>query len=171
MAKGAAIHRMTQPDAPLKDSANVLLVRLNEVFSWADSVKDPANVEELHNMRIAAKRFRYTLEIFAPVLGKDAQSFLKTAEELQEQLGLIHDCDVLFPLLMETLQEEMERERKKALKSNGGPPPFLAAEGLAALLSRKREEREKRYHDFIAYWEKLPPESLTERLAALVSKS
>ena len=170
MAKGAAIYRMTQPDAPLKDSANVLLVRLNEMFGWAESIHDPTNVEELHNMRIAAKRFRYTLEIFAPVLGPEAQTFLKTAEDIQEQLGQIHDCDVLFPLLMTTLQEEMDREKRKALKSDGGPPPFMAAEGLAALISRKREEREKRYADFIAYWEKLPPESLTERLAALVSK-
>ncbi len=170
MAKGAPIHRMTQPDAPLKDSANVLLVRLNEMLAWAESIHDPANVEELHNMRIAAKRFRYTVEIFAPVLGPDALAFLKTAEDIQEQLGLIHDCDVLFPLLMETLQEEMDREKRKALKSDGGPPPFMAAEGLAALISRKREERKQRYSDFITYWEKLPPESLVDRLAQLTSK-
>lgn len=170
MAKGAAIHRMTQPDAPLKDSANVLLVRLNEMFSWAESIHDPANIEELHNMRIAAKRFRYTLEIFAPVLAPDAQSFLKVAEEIQEQLGAIHDCDVLFPLLMATLQEEMEREKRKALKPSGGLPAFSAAEGLAGLLARKRAEREKRYRDFIAYWENLPPDSLRDRLAQLIEK-
>jgi hypothetical protein len=76
---------------------------------------------------------------------------------------------VLLPLLHETLEKEMERERKRAMKRGGGLPPFLAAEGLVALMTRKREERERRYRDFLAYWDALPPEGLVDRFARLVA--
>jgi CHAD domain-containing protein len=169
MAKGFAIHKLTQPDGTLRESAPVLLIRLNEMMEWASSIHDPACVAELHSMRIAAKRLRYTLEIFAPTLGPDAPKLLKIAEDIQEQIGLIHDCDVLLPLLHQTLEKEMDRERKKAMKKGGGLPPFLAAEGLVALMARKRAERQQRYRDFLAYWDRLPPEGLVDRFTRLVA--
>jgi CHAD domain-containing protein len=169
MAKGFAIHKLTQPDRSLRESAPVLLVRLNEMIDWSALIHDPARVPELHNMRIAAKRLRYTLEIFAPTLGPDAPKLLKTAESIQEQIGLIHDCDVLVPLLHATLEKEMERERKRAMKRGGGLPPFLAAEGLVALMARKRQERERLYRDFLAFWDALPPEGLVNRFTRLVA--
>lgn len=165
MAKGVPIYKLTQPDKPLRDSAPVVLVRLQEMYDWAPSIRDPQNVEELHNMRIAAKRLRYTMEVFAPVLGKDFAGALKTVEDIQERIGAIHDADVLVPLLEATLEKETERERKKALKKRGGGPPrFSAAEGLAPLIARRRQERERLYHDFIAFWDALPPEAFFARV-------
>lgn len=168
MAKGVPIYKLTQTDKKMRASASVLLVRLSEMMEWAESVHDPARVEELHNMRIAAKRLRYTLEVFAPALGDEANSVLETVAALQEQLGLIHDCDVLVPLLTATMEKEAEVERKKSLKKGATLPPYLAAEGLSALIARKKEERETRYADFIKTWEALPPASLTDRFNKLV---
>lgn len=168
MAKGVPIYKLTQPDAPLRASAGVLLVRLQEMFDWSQAIHDPQNVEDLHNMRIAAKRLRYTMELFAPCFGKGFAQTLKTVEEIQERIGAIHDGDVLLPLLIQTLEKECEREKKQALRKGGGPPRFLAAEGLAALIAKKRAEREQRYHEFIAFWEALPPSALFERITQLV---
>lgn len=168
MAKGVPIYKLTQTDKPLRTSAPVLLVRVSELMEWAESAHDPTCVEELHNMRIAAKRLRYTLEVFAPALGEEAASVVELVTDIQEQLGQIHDCDVLIPLLQETMDKEAERERKQALKKGATLPPYLAAEGLSALIARKKEERETRYHDFIRFWDALPPQSLTERFNKLV---
>ncbi|MDX1934465.1 MAG: CHAD domain-containing protein [Capsulimonadales bacterium] len=168
MAKAVPIHKLTHPDQKLGMSAPVLLVRLNEMLEWAAAVHDPACVEELHNMRISAKRLRYTMELFLPALDPAAAGVLRTVEEIQGQLGDIHDCDVLLPVLRETMEDEMERERKKALRAGNGPPPFLAAEGLIALQRRKQEERRRRYEKFIAYWDALPPEEFADRLRHLV---
>ena len=52
-------------------SAAVIRVRLGEVTEYAPAILDPANVTELHDMRIAVKRLRYTLEVFAPALPPD----------------------------------------------------------------------------------------------------
>ena len=171
MAKGVPIYKLTQPNAPLRDSAAVILVRMQEMYEWAAAMRDPKNVEDLHNMRIAAKRLRYTMEIFAPCFGPEFVPILKTVEEIQERIGAIHDCDVLLPLLARTLDKETEREKKQALRKGGGPPPFLAAEGLVALAARKQAEREKRYHEFVAFWDALPPDTLFRTLSRLVQSS
>lgn len=46
-----------------------------------------------HDLRIAIKRFRYTIENFLPVLH---QSFSSDLKEIQDILGEIHDLDVLW---------------------------------------------------------------------------
>ena len=168
MAKGAPIHKLTQPNAPLRDSAPVILVRVQEMFDWAPAMRDPENMEELHNMRIAAKRLRYTMELFAPCFDEEFQQALKTVEAIQERIGTIHDCDVLLPLLCRTLDKETEREKKKALRKGGSPPLFVAAEGLAPLISRKQAERERLFHEFVAFWDALPPSRLFETIQQAV---
>lgn len=165
MAKAAPINKLTKPGHLLFDSASVLIVRWHELMAWAEAAHDPENVTELHNMRIAAKRLRYTLEIFAPVLRSESTVF-PSITELQERIGAIHDCDVLFPLLRKTLEAEIKREGKS---NAAGPPPFLAAEGLVALLTRKREERRALYNDFIQWWDALPPHKLAEDLEQLIA--
>lgn len=169
MAKAAPIYKLTQPDAPLLSSATVICVRLGEMWDFAQAVLDPANVSELHDMRIAAKRLRYTLELFAPVLPKaDMEAVLATIADLQEKLGAIHDCDMMIPLLAQTIRQEEARERKKALRKKAELPPFFAAEGLIPLMQRKQAERESGYEAFRAWWIALPPETLRARVSALV---
>jgi CHAD domain-containing protein len=168
MAKGVPIHKLTKPDEPLRHSAPALIIRANEMLDWAAAAHDPACIAELHNMRIAAKRLRYTMEIFAPTLGPKADKLLKMVEDIQERLGAIHDCDVMIPLLEQALEKEINRERKIARRGDS-PPPHVAAEGLIPLMQKKRAEREKRYREFIQFWDKLPPEKMMSDLIELAS--
>jgi CHAD domain-containing protein len=48
--------------------------------------------EELHQMRIAAKRLRYAAEAAAPVIGQPAQRTARAAERVQTLLGEFHDA-------------------------------------------------------------------------------
>ena len=51
--------------APTGKNARALArTRLDELYSWSDFVDDPYRIRELHDLRIAAKRLRYSLEIF-----------------------------------------------------------------------------------------------------------
>lgn len=168
MAKGAPIYKLTQPDLPLRDSAPVILIRLQEMYDWSTAIRDPQRVDELHNMRIAAKRLRYTMEIFSPCFGREFSRALSRVEEIQERIGAIHDCDVLVPLLTQTLEKEARRERKRALNEGGGPPTQMAAEGLAPLIAGKLGERSRLYHEFIAFWDALPPETLFQTITRLI---
>jgi CHAD domain-containing protein len=53
-----------------------------------------ANVEGLHEFRIACKRLRYTVETFSDVLPPDKITLASVATRLQKRLGDIHDIDV-----------------------------------------------------------------------------
>jgi len=52
--------------------------------------RHPAD-DDLHEVRIRAKRCRYTTEILRPVMGGDAQRLARALAELQGALGDIHD--------------------------------------------------------------------------------
>jgi len=66
------------------------------VFPWAD-------VETLHELRIAAKWLRYELEFFGEVLGPDAPRLLERVVALQDHLGTLHDADVATKLARDLL--------------------------------------------------------------------
>ena len=53
-------------------------------------------------MRIAAKRLRYTQEIFAPCFPDKEYKWLSDqVKSVQEQIGEIHDADVRGPLFQD----------------------------------------------------------------------
>ncbi len=88
------------PDGPSIDNARrIAAVRQAELESFVPRVLDPLETEALHDMRIAAKRLRYVLELFAPMLGEAAAATAKRARALQDALGEIHDCDELLARL------------------------------------------------------------------------
>ena len=88
------------PDGLLVDNMRrVILVRLDELHSFIPDALDPEKIEESHDMRIAAKRLRYLLELSEPLFGKPAKKGAKVAKDIQGMLGEIHDCDELLPLV------------------------------------------------------------------------
>ncbi|HET7524283.1 MAG TPA: CHAD domain-containing protein [Acidimicrobiales bacterium] len=58
--------------------------------SVSDLPHQPAD-DDLHEVRIRAKRCRYTTEILQPVMGDDARRLVRVLAELQGVLGDIHD--------------------------------------------------------------------------------
>ena len=66
------------------------------VFTWAD-------VETLHELRIASKWLRYTLEFFGETLGPDSGRLLQRVVALQDYLGCLHDADVATKLARDLL--------------------------------------------------------------------
>jgi CHAD domain-containing protein len=56
------------------------------------------NYELLHPFRLRGKRFRYTLEVFAPCYGDALDSKLRALRGLQDRMGAISDCLVVLTL-------------------------------------------------------------------------
>ena len=116
------------PDRRIRPNARrVLAVRIDEVYSFDGLVADPANVNELHDLRIACKRLRYLLEIFAIAFDEDLEPFIDEVKGLQDLLGDIHDCDVQIP------------------HARGAPAPgWTGREGEAARRAGRRRRRRPR---------------------------
>jgi len=92
-----------------KMSAAVILDRLKELEKLSESLYQPFEIESLHDMRIAAKRLRYALELFQQCWGRSLQTFAKNAARMQTALGEVHDCDVWI----ESLGKYISQARKQ----------------------------------------------------------
>jgi CHAD domain-containing protein len=157
------------PDGPLRDNARRIIdVRAKEVRSFSPAVLDPLNVEALHDMRIAAKRLRYVLELTAPVFGAGAEKAAKRAKKLQDLLGEIHDCDVTIPRVERHIAwlrlEDAATLREAAGKRASDLDPAAAREaphrlryrGLETLIAYLRARRDVLYARFLREWERDP---------------
>jgi CHAD domain-containing protein len=85
------------PAGPLRPNvARIVSVRLDDLRAFVDDALAPDASKAQHDMRIAAKRLRYVLEIFAPCLGEEAETARRAAKQLQSVLGDLHDCDLML---------------------------------------------------------------------------
>lgn len=147
-------------DGKLSTNAPLMLhTRLEELFSFADCVLDEARVDELHNMRIAAKRLRYTLEIFGSCFGDEPfNRIYDTVKKIQEQIGEIHDADVRVPLL------------EVFLAHNKVSRPEIEI-GLNFLIAQQKADRTKRFASFAAYWHKISKLNFKRQFVTMLSES
>ena len=169
------------PGRRLRPNARrIMAVRIDEVHSYDGLVADPARVTELHDMRIACKRLRYLLEIFAIAFDEDLEPFIAEVRGLQDLLGDIHDCDVQVPMLEDHLAWLDEREAAGARAVVAAAAPARPRRGRAperafrefrgrldaarraderigvhALIARRRAEREALYARFLDEWRRL----------------
>ena len=108
-----------RPEPVFRDvSRAIILDRLREFEKLSNSLFEPFEVEALHEMRIAAKRLRYAVELFQPCWPRSNATVAKRAARLQTALGDLHDCDVWIEVLgkqMLRARKQKEKERVVAL--------------------------------------------------------
>jgi CHAD domain-containing protein len=105
------------PGAPLRPNVSLIVrVRLDEMRGFADEALATDAGGSQHDMRIAAKRLRYVLEIFSSCLGEEAEEARRAAKRLQSVLGDLHDCDLMLPKVeqIESVARQL-RERRERL--------------------------------------------------------
>jgi CHAD domain-containing protein len=113
--------RGLEPEAPLRlNAARIVQTRLDELRALVEPALDPGAANAQHDLRIAAKRLRYVLEITEKCFGDEAVA----ARELQGVLGEVHDCDVMLPRA-------------------------VGIESLEALLRTRRALLFRRFHDLV----------------------
>src|SRR5215467_11008658 len=85
MAKAKPITGL-DPQAPTGKNARIIAkIRLEELFSWESYVDNPYHIQELHNLRIAAKRLRYTFEVFEDVFPLASKDIVKELVQIQDE--------------------------------------------------------------------------------------
>jgi CHAD domain-containing protein len=84
------------PDEPYRRAgARIVRVRARELFEHADGVLDTRDIERVHDMRVASRRLRAVLEIFAPCFPpSEFRGVLKDVKQLADALGERRDPDV-----------------------------------------------------------------------------
>ncbi|MEX1169666.1 MAG: CHAD domain-containing protein [Chloroflexota bacterium] len=83
----------TQPHRIRDTTASRIWTAYEHVRGYESSLRW-ADVETLHELRIAGKWLRYTLEFVREALGDDSAPLIAKVTALQDHLGLLNDADV-----------------------------------------------------------------------------
>jgi hypothetical protein len=170
------------PDGTLADNAErIVRVRLDELCGFMPTAADPDEVVALHDMRIAAKRLRYILEVTGPCFGPYARTATRLVKELQDLLGEIHDCDVQIPATAASAERLLEADADAlvALAGDAGDldPQLLAQAphlrdhtGVAALQAHLRARRRVLFAQFLEQWGELERKGFRARLEYAVGE-
>jgi CHAD domain-containing protein len=135
--------------------------RLSTLLSYGPWVLHPEAVAEHHATRIAAKKLRYTMEIYGSVYRNNLEKPLARVKKMQEILGDIHDCDVWIDHISTVLLRE-----RTLLRSGRGTkrPDTTTLSSLKVLLHNRETERKRRYRQFVRYWQSLARVQLWDEL-------
>jgi hypothetical protein len=152
------------PAGALADNAErIIRTRLDELCGFMPAAADPTEVRALHDMRIAAKRLRYILEITAPCFGEYADTAIRHTKALQDLLGEIHDCDEQGPAVAAVLEELIAADARVLAERHAGSedldpaavrraPHHAVYPGIAALLVHIRARRALLFANFLELW-------------------
>lgn len=136
--------------------------RLESLLALADCVPSPDAAARQHEMRIAAKRLRYTLEILAPLDAEVLRPALRAAKQLQELLGEMHDSAVWAA----TLPRFLERERQRTLAFCGQIEPFIPLKpGVLALREEQLRKSTELHAALVRLWDEQTRDGVWARLA------
>lgn len=175
-------------DGPSAVNARLVIrTRLAEMLSFAPWVDDPANVEEIHNLRIAAKRLRYSLELFRFALPGGAGGLINEVKEIQEHVGDLHDADVMIERVLEIIASDARRradrlldiassidrgsiaQRHQRLRSAAGAPSSPRDDiAFFTLIAHRADDRDRAYAAFITAWRRMLESDFPGRLDALL---
>jgi CHAD domain-containing protein len=89
--------------------------------------------DRLHQVRIAVKKLRYTLEIARDLTGSRAAARIRTLKRVQDLLGRMHDLEMLIA-------------RTRAIQSRAAGAPNLKLSGDLDRLVRRLENECRRLH-------------------------
>jgi CHAD domain len=164
------------PETSLADNAErIVRTRLDELYSFTPKALNPKRVKALHDMRIAAKRLRYVLEVTGFCFGPYASTATKRAKELQDLLGEIHDCDEMLPRVRDVLDELRQRDVDDLLDGSADfddlPAGVAAAVrhrdaygGLEVLAVWLEARRTLLFERFLDRWKTLQRQAFRDRL-------
>jgi CHAD domain-containing protein len=137
-------------------AARIVRVRTRELFDHAEGVLDTSDIERVHDMRVASRRLRAVLEIFAPCFPRAPfQSVLTDVKQLADALGERRDPDV-----------HIDAMAAFATKVTAAQRP-----GVERLLERQRERQAKGNEILAAELERVERRELHARLLALADQA
>jgi CHAD domain-containing protein len=142
--------------------STLIYTRYEQVCAYEPILAD-ASVETLHDLRIASKRLRYTLENFREILGDDGEIVIRQVKELQNHLGDVNDAEIASNFLQDFLDNwkiyrgslpTAKRKKPKAAKN---------------YLNAKLKERQELIDTFPEAWQRFNSPELKHHLALAIA--
>jgi CHAD domain-containing protein len=140
-----------------------IMSRLAAMRAFEPWVEHEDAVAEHHAMRIAAKKLRYTMEVYAPAYKRGLRKHHARVKRLQEILGDLHDCDVWIDHVTRLLLRERGR-----LRTGSRRPDTITLAGLRLFLKDRERERSFLHQRFVRYWRALLNNKIWDEIPILL---
>jgi CHAD domain-containing protein len=155
-----ATARQVLPALLHRDLADVLAVG-----SLVDGAATP--IKRFHELRIAGKALRYTLEFFEAPLGQDAAPLIEATKDLQDHLGDLQDAVVSCGIARDVLTWGSWAPPAAGVPAH---TDVVLAPGLCRYLVARQNEMERLVTSFPEVWPRVAGEEFGARLAALLAR-
>lgn len=137
-------------------AARIVRVRGRELFEHADGVLDTSDIERVHAMRVASRRLRAVLEVFAPCFEESRfRPVLRDVKRLADALGERRDPDVHIEAMEAFMTGVASTQRH----------------GVSTLVERLRERQAAANTSLAAALEESRESGLEARLEALAASA
>ena len=151
-----------------KQTSEHIRSKLVDMISFQSCIENPDDKNAHHQMRIAAKRLRYTMEICQEPYEDKLDEAIKVVKKLQTLLGDIHDCDVWVDNIDNFMQDELKRTTEYF--GNEKPYYFLNS-GLEYLKQERQQVRKHLFEIFVRYWKLLGRRKFWQALESELNKA
>jgi CHAD domain-containing protein len=114
-------------------AAATVAVRAEELFEQSANVLDMTDIERVHDMRVASRRLRAVLEIYAPCFPSEQfKPLLREVKDLADALGARRDPDVLLDQLAR-LEGHLPKANTPGIEAFAAPVRDEQVQGNATL--------------------------------------
>lgn len=157
MAKARTVEGLEESGISFRDAAaRTIATRAEEVFEYAHGVLDTTEIENVHAMRVATRRLRAAMEIFAPAFPrKHHRAVLREVKALADALGERRDRDVGIEAMTGVVA---------ALTARDAP-------GIEHLIAELRDEQAAANVALAAELERIEAIDLRDQLLALAAEA
>jgi CHAD domain-containing protein len=144
--------------------------RLAAVWAYDEWVTGPdVPMDRLHQLRIAAKGLRYTVEYFREVLGPDAKALIDEIKGLQDHLGDFQDAVVACNLLRDFLTWGTWGHARQEGESISIPEEPIVAPGVVTYLAARQTELQNLLETFPKAWARFQDPEFSQLVARVLA--
>ena len=138
------------PQKVLEKSHWHISFKLDDVLALENWVHLENEVLKHHEMRIQAKKLRYTMESFALLYKNKLAEEIEITKTFQDVLGEMHDCDVWTQYIPKFMQQtDLKNKCNQKKKADTAE----AQNALLNFLNYVKEKRKENYAKFVRLWD------------------
>lgn len=139
---------------------------MGKTTALLDRLKDKKDIKGHHQLRIAVKRLRYTLEIFQPAFEETFDELIQPLKKMQTLLGELNDCAVW----LEQIEEFSADEKKRTENYFGHSRPFLRLQpGIEYVRRNRKRQWQTLFREVCAYCRKLETDGFWKLMTDTIS--
>jgi CHAD domain-containing protein len=163
--KGEAVPHRLRHIVPM-----IVYERVADVLAYDEWVtRSNVSLKQLHRLRIAGKRLRYTLEFFEEVLAPQTGDLIKQMKVLQDHLGDLQDAVVASELLRDFLTWGTWGGARDGKKRSKIPKEPIVAPGVAVYMAKKQAELQRLLRTFPDVWRFFRSPEFKQTVAVVVA--